>query len=152
MSLTALPVADSQGVRRYARDIARRHPRLLGTAIALHVGAALAALAAPRLLGDLVQAVQEGTTLAHVDRIMIVLAGFLLLATVLTRYARYVSQVLGEQVLAELREDFVGQRPRAARRRRRVRRRRATCSPGPRATSTSSAGRSATRCPSGRSP
>ena len=28
--------------------------------------------------------------------------------TVLTRYARYVSQVLGEQVLAELREDFVG--------------------------------------------
>ncbi len=107
MSLTALPVADSQGVRRYARDIARRHPRLLGTAIALHVGAALAALAAPRLLGDLVQAVQEGTTLAHVDRIMIVLAGFLLLATVLTRYARYVSQVLGEQVLAELREDFV---------------------------------------------
>ena len=36
------------------------------------------------------------------------LAGFLVLQTVLTRYARYVSQVLGEQVLAELREDFVG--------------------------------------------
>ena len=31
-----------------------------------------------------------------------------MLQTVLTRYARYVSQVLGEQVLAELREDFVG--------------------------------------------
>ena len=108
MSLTALPVADSRGVRRYAKDIARRHPRLLWTAIALHVGAALAALAAPRLLGDLVQAVQEGTTVAHVDRIILVLAGFLLLATVLTRYARYVSQTLGEQVLAELREDFVG--------------------------------------------
>ena len=26
----------------------------------------------------------------------------------LTRFARYYSQVLGEQVLAELREDFVG--------------------------------------------
>ena len=26
----------------------------------------------------------------------------------LTRFARYVSQVLGEKVLAELREDFVG--------------------------------------------
>ena len=36
------------------------------------------------------------------------LAGFLVVQTVLTRYARYVSQVLGEQVLAELREDFVG--------------------------------------------
>ena len=32
----------------------------------------------------------------------------MLVQTVLTRYARYVSQVLGEQVLAELREDFVG--------------------------------------------
>jgi ABC-type multidrug transport system fused ATPase/permease subunit len=36
------------------------------------------------------------------------LAAFLLAQTVLTRYARYVSQVLGEQVLAQLREDFVG--------------------------------------------
>ena len=32
----------------------------------------------------------------------------MLVQTVLTRYARYVSQALGEQVLAELREDFVG--------------------------------------------
>jgi ABC-type multidrug transport system fused ATPase/permease subunit len=54
-----------------------------------------------------VQAVQEGTTVGHVDRIMLLLAGSLLLGTVLTRYARYVSQVLGELVLAELREDFV---------------------------------------------
>ena len=37
-----------------------------------------------------------------------VLAGFVVASAVLTRYARYVSQVLGEQVLAELREDFVG--------------------------------------------
>ena len=68
----------------------------------------VAALAAPRLLGDLVEAVENGTTTAHVDRIIALLAGFLVLQTVLTRYARYVSQVLGEQVLAELREDFVG--------------------------------------------
>ena len=39
---------------------------------------------------------------------MLVLAGFVVASAVLTRYARYVSQVLGEQVLAELREDFVG--------------------------------------------
>ena len=32
---------------------------------------------------------------------------FLVAQTVLTRFARYLSQVLGEQVLAELREDFV---------------------------------------------
>ncbi|HCB07652.1 MAG TPA: multidrug ABC transporter ATP-binding protein, partial [Nocardioides bacterium] len=70
-------------------------------------GAALAALAAPRLIGDLVEAVEDGTTVGHVDRILLVLAGFLVVQTVLTRYARLTSQVLGEQVLAELREDFV---------------------------------------------
>ena len=104
---THLPVADGPAVRRYAVQIARRHPRMLWGAVALHVAAALAALAAPRLIGDLVQAVEDGTTVGHVDRIIALLAGFLLVQTVLTRFARYVSQVLGEQVLAELREDFV---------------------------------------------
>jgi len=105
---TRLPVATTGEVRRYAASLTRHHPRLLCSAVALHVLAALAGLAAPRLLGDLVQSVQEGTTADHVDEIMLLLAGFLLVQTVLTRYARYVSQVLGEQVLAELREDFVG--------------------------------------------
>ena len=104
----ALPVADTRAVRRYARAIARRYPRMLWGAVTLHVLAALAGLAAPRLIGDLVQGVQDGTTTGHVDRIIMVLAGFLVVQTVLTRYARYVSQVLGERVLAELREDFVG--------------------------------------------
>ncbi len=105
---TSLPVADSGSLRRYAVDLARRHPRLLWSALALHVLAAVAGLAAPRLLGGLVESVENGTTTDHVDRIILLLAGFLLLQTVLTRYARLVSQVLGEQVLAELREDFVG--------------------------------------------
>jgi ABC-type multidrug transport system fused ATPase/permease subunit len=104
---TTLPVADKAAVRRYAGELARRHPRLLGGAVGLHGLAALAALAAPRLLGDLVEAVEGGTTLAAVDRIVLLLAGFVLLQSVLTRYARLVSQVLGEQLLAELREDFV---------------------------------------------
>ncbi len=105
---TMLPVAESREVRAHARAIARQHPRMLGGVLFLHVLAALAAIAAPRLLGDLVEAVEQGTTTAHVDRIVVVLAGFLVLQTVLTRYARYLSQVFGEQVLAELREDFVG--------------------------------------------
>ena len=60
---------------RYAASIARRHPRLLWTALALHGLAAVTALAAPRLLGDLVEAVETGTTTGHVDRIVLVLAG-----------------------------------------------------------------------------
>ena len=104
---THLPVADGRAVRAYVGRLARRHPKMLYGALALHIGAALAALAAPRLLGDLVQSVEQGTTADHVDTIIAMLAVFLVVQTVLTRFARYLSQVLGEQVLAELREDFV---------------------------------------------
>ena len=104
---TRLPVADTPALRRYVKQLARRHPRMLFGALGLHVLAAVAALAAPRLLGDLVEAVEQGTTTGYVDRVLMVLVGFLVAQTVLTRYARYVSQVLGEQVLADLREDFV---------------------------------------------
>ena len=104
-----LPVADTATVRSYARQLLRRHPRQLKQALALHVLAAIAGLAAPRLLGDLVEAVQQGTTVSYVDKIVAALAVFLVAQTLLTRHARYVSYRLGEEVLAELREDFVEQ-------------------------------------------
>jgi ABC-type multidrug transport system fused ATPase/permease subunit len=104
---TNLPVADGRQVRRYVVRLFKRYPRSVWGTLALHSLAALTALAGPRLLGDLVESVQEGTTLGHVNKIIVILAAFLLAQTVLTRYARYLSFVLGERVLAELREDFV---------------------------------------------
>lgn len=104
-----LPVADGPAVRRYAARLARQHPRELSVTVTLHVLAAVAGLAAPRLIGDLVQAVSVGTTTSFVDRTIAIIAAFLLAQTVLTRYARYLSSALGEKVLAELREDFVDQ-------------------------------------------
>ena len=74
---TMLPVADTPAIRRYAASIARRHPRLLFAALVMHSLAAVAALAAPRLLGDLVEAVEQGTTTGHVNRVVLALAGFL---------------------------------------------------------------------------
>ncbi len=102
-----LPVATGPQVRRYALHVLRKYPKWMYGGLALHGLAALAALAGPRLLGDLVEAVEKGTTLGHVNQIIAILAGFLIVQTLLTRYARYVSFVLGERVLAELREDFV---------------------------------------------
>jgi ABC-type multidrug transport system fused ATPase/permease subunit len=103
----ALPVADGRDVRRYLAGLFRRHPRAILVALGLHVLAAAAGLAAPRLLGGLVEAVHDGTTVHHVDLTALLLAGFLVAQTVLTRFARLRSQVFGEQILAELREDFV---------------------------------------------
>jgi ABC-type multidrug transport system fused ATPase/permease subunit len=104
-----LPVADQADVRRYARGLARRHPKQVWTALMLHMLAAIAGLVAPRLIGDLVQDVSVGTTDQHVDKIVATIAVFLVAQTILTRYARYVSFAFGEKVLAELREDFVDQ-------------------------------------------
>ncbi|MGH3472453.1 MAG: ABC transporter ATP-binding protein [Nocardioidaceae bacterium] len=104
-----LPVADSPAVRRYTRRLVQRHPRQLAVTISLHVLAAIAGLAAPRLMGNLVEDVSTGTTVSTVDKTVIAIAAFLVVQTVLTRYARYLSFALGEKVLAELREDFVSQ-------------------------------------------
>ncbi|OIJ26990.1 ABC transporter ATP-binding protein [Nocardioides luteus] len=104
---TALPVASNKDVRAYVATLARRHPRMLWGALGLHLLAAGAALAPPRLIGDLVESVEAGTTAGHVDLLLALLAGFLVIQVLLTRYARLLSQVLGEQVLAELREEFV---------------------------------------------
>lgn len=104
-----LPIADGRAVRRYAAVLAHRHPRELSISVTLHVLAAIAGLAAPRLVGDLVQAVATGTTVSVVDKTILAIAAFLLAQTVLTRYARYLSSALGEKVLADLREDFVEQ-------------------------------------------
>ncbi|MFG2102118.1 ABC transporter ATP-binding protein [Micromonospora echinaurantiaca] len=104
---TALPVADAAQVRRYARGLVRRHPRALAAALALHALAAAAGLVAPRLLGDLVEGISRGTTGTTVDRIALLIAGFVVVQSVLVRFAHLASARLGERVLAELREEFV---------------------------------------------
>jgi len=103
----ALPVADTRQVRRYARDLFRRHPRALLTAVALHAVAAVAGLVGPRLLGDLVESIQRGAGVRTVDRIAITIAVFVVTQAVLVRFAYLASARLGERVLAELREEFV---------------------------------------------
>jgi ABC-type multidrug transport system fused ATPase/permease subunit len=75
--------------------------------VGLHAAAAAAGLAGPPLLGALVQSVQDGTTSAYVDKILLLLAGFLVVQTILTWLARRASFVLSEKIFAELREDFM---------------------------------------------
>ncbi|MBS2534189.1 ABC transporter ATP-binding protein [Catenulispora sp. NF23] len=103
----ALPVATYPEVRRYAGQIARKRRRDLVLTIGLFALAALAGLFGPRLLGSLIDGVQHGTTSGHVDTIVGLIAFFLVLQTVLTRYARLAAGKFGEGVLAELRENFV---------------------------------------------
>ncbi|GAA2870680.1 multidrug ABC transporter ATP-binding protein [Actinoplanes cyaneus] len=103
----ALPVAGRSQAWRYARSLFRTHPGMFRATIGLHLLAALAGLAGPWLLGDLVQAVQRSAQVAELNRLATALAGFVLLQAVLIRFAYLASARLGEQVLAELREEFI---------------------------------------------
>jgi ABC-type multidrug transport system fused ATPase/permease subunit len=105
---TRLPVAGPTGVRRQARLLARQHRRGLSLVLVLHSVAALAGLAGPAVLGRLVDEVSRGAELGQVDRLALLLAGAVLLQTGLTWAALRQSFVLGEQVFAQLREQFMG--------------------------------------------
>ena len=82
--------------------------------IGLHAAAATAGLAGPALLGRLVQSVEDGTTRAYVDKLVLVLAVFLLVQTVLTWFARRASFVLSETDLRRAARGLHAPRARAA--------------------------------------
>lgn len=107
MSAKLLPIADPKQVRRYAREIVVRHPRALAETMVLYALAAVAGLIGPRRLGQLVQGVQDGTTVGHVNLLAASLAGFVIVQTALIRYAYVAAGRFGTTVLAELREEFV---------------------------------------------
>ncbi|MER6949710.1 ABC transporter ATP-binding protein [Nonomuraea sp. NPDC000554] len=106
MAREILPVADEKQVRAYARRLTLKYPRQLTFALALHGLAAIAGLAVPWQLGALVQNVQNNGQV-NVTLVILGIGGFLLLQSVLIRYAVLASATLGERVLAELREEFV---------------------------------------------
>ena len=103
----ALPVATYPEVRQYAAQIVRSRGRDLVLTVGLFALAAIAGLFGPRLLGALIDSVQHGTTAGHVDTVVGLIALFLIVQTVLTRYAKLAAGKFGEGVLAELRENFV---------------------------------------------
>jgi len=102
-----LPVATGPQVRAHARLLLRDKRKQIGGVLALYALAGAAGLAGPRLLGELVGAVQSGTTSAHIDRIAMILAIFVVAQGILTRVARYSSSIIAEGVFAQLREDFL---------------------------------------------
>jgi ABC-type multidrug transport system fused ATPase/permease subunit len=102
-----LPIADAATARRYAGGLLRAHRGPLARIATLHTLAAVAGLAGPWLLGRLVDAVTGGTTTGYVDRLILLGVGCVLAQTVLIRFAQRASMVFGEQVFADLREEFI---------------------------------------------
>lgn len=105
---TSLPIAGEATLRRYARSLLRRHRAAFAIVIGAHAVAAAAGLVGPIVLGGLVQGLATDLSSARVDLAAGIFLVALVIQTVFTRITRLRSGILGEEVLADLREDFLG--------------------------------------------
>ncbi|MEH0936645.1 ABC transporter ATP-binding protein [Micromonospora psammae] len=105
--MSRLPVADRAAVRRATLGLLGRDRRAVLVVLALHGAAAVAGLAAPWLLGSIVDQVAAGASVATVDRLALAIGGSVLVQALLSRYAQYAGHRFGERAVARLREDFV---------------------------------------------
>ncbi|MFI9122952.1 ABC transporter ATP-binding protein [Streptomyces bikiniensis] len=104
---TTLPVAATSTVRTYVRDLLRRHRRAFALLVGVNAVAVIASMVAPYLLGSVVDDLAAGARDLHLERTVALFAGALLVQTVFVRLVRLRGAMLGEEMLADLREDFL---------------------------------------------
>jgi ABC-type multidrug transport system fused ATPase/permease subunit len=106
--MSVLPTATPTRLRGECLRLMRANRRALSWTVAMHLVAAVVSVLPPRILGGLVAAVQSGTTTHHVDVVALTLVVVVAVQALTTRAARLSAYTLGERLLAELREGFVG--------------------------------------------
>ncbi|MER5641941.1 ABC transporter ATP-binding protein [Kitasatospora sp. NPDC002227] len=103
---TMLPVGSPAAVRRYVRLLARRHRRGFGAVVVLHSVSTLAGLVGPWLLGGLVERIGAGGPVRLLPAVGWYAAA-LAVQSAFMGWSRLRGSILGEEVLADLREDFL---------------------------------------------
>ncbi|MGW4079189.1 ABC transporter ATP-binding protein [Streptomyces asiaticus] len=106
-SATTLPVGTPTTVRAYVRELLRRHRTAFTVLMVVNATAVLASMVGPQLLGGVVEDLSRGEKDLHIGRTMALFAVALVVQTVFVRLVRLRGAVLGEQMLADLREDFL---------------------------------------------
>ncbi len=102
-----LPIADRRTVKRALFDLFRVDRRAVLAVLVLHSAAVITGLAAPWLLGRIIDQVTAGAGIATIDRLALAIAGCVLAQGLLLRFAQYAGHRFGERAVARLREDFV---------------------------------------------
>ncbi len=102
-----LPVSTPASVRRYVVSLLRRHRGTFMALVGLNSVAAAASIVGPQVLGDLVEQIDKGVSESYINKAALIFLAALLVQTAFTRWARIRGAILGESVLADLREDFL---------------------------------------------
>ncbi|MFJ9866813.1 ABC transporter ATP-binding protein [Streptomyces sp. NPDC101165] len=104
---TTLPVGAASTVRAYVSELFRRHRRAFLLLIAVNTVAVVASMVGPYLLGALVEQVSDGARELHLGLIAGLFGCALLVQALFVLQVRLRGAVLGERMLADLREDFL---------------------------------------------
>ncbi|MFI5763466.1 ABC transporter ATP-binding protein [Streptomyces sp. NPDC051563] len=102
-----LPVGSSATVRGYVRGLFGRHRRAFLVLVGVNTVAVIASMVGPYLLGQVVDRLSEGARELHLGRVGLLFALALGVQTVFVRLVRLRGAMLGEEMLADLREDFL---------------------------------------------
>uniref|UniRef100_A0AAU2JJC0 ABC transporter ATP-binding protein/permease n=1 Tax=Streptomyces sp. NBC_00049 TaxID=2903617 RepID=A0AAU2JJC0_9ACTN len=106
-SAATLPVGTSATVRGYVRGLFRRHRRAFGVLVGVNAVAVIASMVGPYLLGRVVDDLAAGARELHLGRVAVLFALALVVQTLFVRLVRLRGAMLGEEMLADLREDFL---------------------------------------------
>ncbi|QKV99143.1 ABC transporter ATP-binding protein [Streptomyces sp. NA02536] len=102
-----LPVGAPATVRAYVAELLRRHRRAFVLLITVNTVAVLASMVGPALLGGLVERVQDPERELHMGLTATLFVVALTVQAVFVRQVRLRGAMLGERMLADLREDFL---------------------------------------------
>ncbi|MGW0838761.1 ABC transporter ATP-binding protein [Streptomyces sp. NPDC002787] len=102
-----LPVGAPATVRAYVAELFRRHRRAFVLLITVNTVAVVASMAGPYLLGALVERVSDGARELHLELTATVFVVALVIQALFVREVRLRGAMLGERMLADLREDFL---------------------------------------------
>jgi ABC-type multidrug transport system fused ATPase/permease subunit len=104
---TTLPVGSPATVRAYVRELVRRHRAAFTALLAVNTVAVVASMVGPYLLGGLVQQLSTGDRSIPIGRTVALFLTALAVQAFFVRSVRLRGAVLGERMLADLREDFL---------------------------------------------
>ncbi|HEX5566998.1 MAG TPA: ABC transporter ATP-binding protein [Streptomyces sp.] len=102
-----LPVGAPTTVRAYVGELLRRHRRAFVLLVTVNTVAVLASMVGPYLLGGLVERVPDRTRDLRLELTATLFVVALLVQAVFVRQVRLRGAMLGERMLADLREDFL---------------------------------------------
>ncbi|MGW4546500.1 ABC transporter ATP-binding protein [Streptomyces violaceorubidus] len=104
---STLPVAARPTVRAYVGELLRRHRRAFVFLVTVNTVAVLASMAGPYLLGGLVERVSDDARELRLGLTTTLFVLALVVQAVFVREVRLRGAMLGERMLADLREDFL---------------------------------------------